>query len=47
MTVSIGGVDTDRRRVSSYLELAEIAAEVKGYAKALEGSQFVMDRRRE
>jgi diguanylate cyclase (GGDEF)-like protein len=47
MTVSIGGVDTGRRRVGSYLELAEIAAEVKGYAKALEGSQFVMDRRRE
>jgi diguanylate cyclase (GGDEF)-like protein len=47
MTVSIGGVDTGRRRVASYLELAEIAAEVKGYAKALEGSRFVMDRRRE
>jgi len=47
MTVSIGGVDTSRRRVASYLELAEIAAEVKGYAKALEGSRFVMDRRRE
>ncbi len=47
MTVSVGGVDTSRRRVTSYLELAEIAAEVKQYAKALEGSQFVMDRRRD
>lgn len=47
MTVSVGGVNTGQRRVSSYLELAEIAAEVKGYAKALEGSQFVMDRRRD
>ncbi len=47
MTVSIGGVDTSRRRVTSYLELAEIAAEVKAYAKALEGSHFVMDRRRD
>ncbi|MFB3880001.1 MAG: GGDEF domain-containing protein [Armatimonadota bacterium] len=47
MTVSIGGVDTGRRRVTSYLELAAIAAEVKGYAKALEGSRFVLDRRRE
>jgi len=47
MTVSVGGVDTGRRRVASYLELAEIAAEVKGYAKALEGSRFVMDRRRD
>lgn len=47
MTVSIGGVDATRRRITSYLELAEVAAEVKGYAKALEGSQFVMDRRRD
>ena len=47
MTVSIGGVDTARRRVSSYLELAEIAAEVKSYAKALQGSRFVVDRRRD
>jgi len=47
MTVSIGGVDASRRRLESYLHLAEIAAEVKSYAKALEGSQFVMDRRSE
>jgi len=47
MTVSIGGVDTARRQVKNYLELAEIAAEVKSYAKALEGSEFVMDRRRD
>jgi GGDEF domain-containing protein len=47
MTVSVGGVDTSRRAIASYLELAEIAAEVKGYAKALEGSRFVMDRRRD
>jgi len=47
MTVSIGGVDSSRRKVSNYLELAEIAAEVKSYAKALAGSQFVMDRRRD
>jgi len=47
MTVSIGGVNTAQRRVESYLELAEIAAEVKSYAKDIEGSQFVMDRRRD
>jgi diguanylate cyclase (GGDEF)-like protein len=47
MTVSIGGVNTAQRHVGSYLELAEIAAEVKSYAKELEGSQFVMDRRRD
>ncbi|HUU55539.1 MAG TPA: diguanylate cyclase [Armatimonadota bacterium] len=47
MTVSIGGVDATRRPVDNYLQLAEIAAEVKSYAKALDGSQFVLDRRRE
>ncbi len=47
MTVSIGGVDTGQRTITSYLQLTEIAAEVKGYAKAIEGSQFVMDRRRD
>jgi diguanylate cyclase (GGDEF)-like protein len=46
MTVSIGGVNPALRRVTGYLHLTEIAAEVKGYAKALEGNQFVMDRRR-
>ncbi len=47
MTVSIGGVNTATRHVRGYLHLTELAAEVKGYAKALEGSQFVMDRRRD
>ncbi len=47
MTVSIGGVSTARRRIGSYLQLTEIAAEVKGYAKSLEGSRFVMDRRQD
>lgn len=46
MTVSIGGVNTALRPITSYLQLTEIAAEVKGYAKDLEGNQFVMDRRR-
>ncbi|MCJ7750696.1 MAG: GGDEF domain-containing protein, partial [Armatimonadetes bacterium] len=47
MTISIGGVDASCRPLENYLQLAEIAAEVKSYAKALEGSQFVMDRRSE
>jgi len=47
MTVSIGGVSLAVRHISGYLQLTEIAAEVKGYAKALEGNQFVMDRRRD
>ena len=47
MTLSIGGVDTTQRRVTSYLQLTEIAAEVKAYAKSLSGSRIVMDRRRD
>jgi GGDEF domain-containing protein len=47
MTISIGGVNSSVRQIASYLHLTEIAAEVKSYAKALPGSQFVMDRRRE
>jgi diguanylate cyclase (GGDEF)-like protein len=47
MTVSIGGVDTARRPITSYLQLTEIAAEVKGYAKSLEGNRLAMDRRQE
>jgi diguanylate cyclase (GGDEF)-like protein len=47
MTVSIGGVSTATRHITGYLHLTEIAAEVKSYAKALEGNQFVMDRRRD
>lgn len=47
MTLSIGGVDTAQRTTANYLQLAEIAAEVKAYAKAVQGSQFIMDRRRD
>ncbi|MGD0110612.1 MAG: GGDEF domain-containing protein [Armatimonadota bacterium] len=47
MTVSIGGVNLAVRHIAGYLQLTETAAEVKGYAKALEGNQFVMDRRRD
>jgi len=47
MTLSIAGVDTDYRHIEGYPDLARIATEVKGYAKSLEGSHFVMDRRRD
>jgi len=46
MTVSVGGVSTAHRPVSSYLELTEIAAEMKAYAKSQDGGNFVLDRRR-
>jgi len=47
MSLSIGAVSTVHRRIRSYLQLTEIAAEVKGYAKSLEGNHFVMDRRKD
>jgi diguanylate cyclase (GGDEF)-like protein len=47
MTVSIAGVSTAARRITSYLQLSEIAAEVKAYAKAMPGNVFVQDRRRD
>ena len=47
MTLSIAGVDTAYRHIEGYPDLSRITTEVKGYAKALEGSQFVMDRRRD
>ncbi len=45
VSLSVGGVDTARRRLQGYLHLTEIAAEVKAYAKSQEGSHFAMDRR--
>jgi diguanylate cyclase (GGDEF)-like protein len=47
MTVSVGGVNPGRRHFESYLQLTEVAAEMKGYAKALGGDRFVMDRRQD
>jgi diguanylate cyclase (GGDEF)-like protein len=46
MTVSVGGVNTAYRQVSSYLQLTEIAAEIKAHAKSKDGGTFIMDRRR-
>lgn len=47
VSVSIGGVDTSRRLFHSYNEVAAVAAEVKGYAKKLPGSQYVLDERQQ
>lgn len=46
MTISLAGVTNAHREISSYAEVTNIAAEVKKKAKAIEGSIFVMDRRR-
>jgi diguanylate cyclase (GGDEF)-like protein len=46
MTVSIAGVLTSKRPVTSYRELSDIASELKRYAKSLPGSIYVEERRR-
>jgi len=46
MTISLAGVTNEQREITSYGEVTNIAAEVKKKAKAVEGSVFVMDRRR-
>lgn len=46
MTLSIAGASNQYRRISGYLHLGEIAAEMKAYAKLVSGSIYVQDRRR-
>lgn len=46
MTMSIAIVTNERRRLSNPLEVSEIAAELKDYAKTIPGSVFVVDKRR-
>lgn len=46
MTISIAGVTNEHRRISSYAEVTNIAAEVKKYAKLQPKSIFVLDRRK-
>ncbi|HPT07372.1 MAG TPA: diguanylate cyclase [Candidatus Omnitrophota bacterium] len=46
MTISLAGVTNEQRDILSYGEVTNIAAEVKKKAKAVEGSVFVMDKRR-
>ena len=47
MTLSIAGVSNQHRRISGYLHLSEIAAEIKAYAKVVPGSIYVQDRRQD
>lgn len=46
MSLSIAIVSTAEGNASSYAEVAEIAAELKRYAKSIGGSVFVKDKRR-
>jgi diguanylate cyclase (GGDEF)-like protein len=45
MSISIVGVSNARRKIFHYGQLGAIAAELKKYAKSLEGSNYVEDRR--
>lgn len=45
MTVSIGVVTNQKRQLRHYVEVGEIAAELKEHAKAQDGSLFVVDQR--
>jgi GGDEF domain-containing protein len=47
MTVSIAVVTNERRDITSPLQVAEIAAQLKKYAKSFPKSIFVIDQRRE
>lgn len=47
MTISLAGVSNENRNITSYAEATNIAAEIKKKAKAIEGSVFVMDKRRD
>jgi GGDEF domain-containing protein len=46
ITISIAIVTNERRAISSPLEVSEIAAELKDYAKTIPKSIFVIDKRR-
>jgi GGDEF domain-containing protein len=47
MTVSIGVVTNERRQFTHAAQMAELATEMKSYAKTLEGSVYAIDRRQD
>ncbi len=47
ITVSIGIVTTENREIHHIAEVGEVGAELKKYAKSLEGSNYVKERREE
>ncbi len=47
MTLSIGVVTNEHRRLTHYARVSELATEMKTYAKTLPGSVFAIDRRRD
>jgi diguanylate cyclase (GGDEF)-like protein len=46
MTISIGVVTNKKRKLTHAVQVGEIAAEVKNYAKSKPGSLYIVDRRK-
>ena len=46
MTISIAVVTNKKRKFNHFVQVGEVAAEVKNYAKSKPGSQYCVDRRR-
>ena len=46
LSISIGVVTNETRKISHVAEIGEIGAELKGYAKSLEGNNYVKDKRK-
>jgi hypothetical protein len=47
MTVSIAVVTNQLRKLKSHIQVGEIAAELKTYAKSFPKSMYVVDRRKD
>lgn len=45
LSISIGVVTNETRKITHVAEIGEIGVELKGYAKSLEGSNYVKDKR--
>lgn len=46
LSISIGVVTNESRKISHVAEIGEIGAELKGYAKSLEGNNYIKDKRK-
>ena len=47
LSISIGVVTNKARKISHVAQISELGAELKGYAKSLKGSNYVVDKRRD
>jgi hypothetical protein len=46
MTISIAVVTNQKKKFKHHVQVGEIAAELKNYAKSIPGSLYIVDRRR-